>query len=397
MTNVVTRRMSRMLLAFTWGLGRPVVLLAGAVGIMAVCVQASELSQGVADALNSLVRISGTRDGGTPVRGSGFIVSRDRAVATVVTSSHVIEGVQFEVTFAVDPSRSFPVPPEDVIKIETQNVNGLAAFRVRGAFPAQAQALELVAGDGPALGQSLFLVGYPEMASSPRTVARVFSGRDGQRLVIDQSVGEGFSGGPVLLDNKIAGLITDTDNQFTYAVTSIVLREFLIGSGISLATPRPSTAPPDATRGTSPGTDPTAKKIDRSPYTLYVLGVPNAANAIEAFKAIGYAASLYGPLGRSAEEFQVISIGSRVPLTVAQEVLALARRYLPGLRYVVIAEDLRSVPRDQRQEISLGVTNRALANLSSATPLPEAGWQRLAAAPDLRTFQTTVRAYYRLK
>ena len=398
MTSVLIRRMSRVLIAFARRIERPVIRFVGAVTIVVLCGPSFVLSQGVGQALDSLVRITGTRDGGTPVRGSGFIVSRDDGVATVVTSSHVIEGVQFEVTFAVEPSRSFPVPPEDVITIETQNINGLAAFRVRGKFPAQAQPLELVAGDGPALGQSLFLVGYPQMASSPRTVARVFSGRDGQRLVIDQSVGEGFSGGPVLLDNRVAGLITDTDNQFTYAVTSVVLREFLLGSGVSVTAASTSTPAEGGTNpGTSPGTDPTPKTLDRRPYTVSVLGVPNASNAIEAFRAVGYAASQYGPLGRPAEEFQVITIGSRVPVLVAQEVLAIARRHLSGLRYVLMAEDVPSVPRDRRLEISLGVTNRVLGDLRSATPLPEAGWKRLAAAPDLRTFHTTARAYYRLK
>ena len=182
-----------------------------------------------------MVLIAGSRGEGTAVRGSGFVVALERGMAIVVTSSHVIEGTKFEVTFGADPSRSFAVPPADVIKIETQNINGLAVFRVRGAIPAQVRPLGLASGDGPAIGASLYLVGFPQMATTPRTVARVFSGRDGQRLVFDQSVGEGFSGGPVIGNDKVVGLVTDTDNQFTYGISFIVMREFLLGSGVKLA------------------------------------------------------------------------------------------------------------------------------------------------------------------
>ena len=119
-------------------------------------------SQSIEQALSAVVLIAGSRGEGTAVRGSGFVVALERGVATVVTSSHVIEGTKFEVTFGADPSRSFAVPAADVIKIETQNINGLAVFRVRGAIPAQVQPLGLASGDGPTIGASLYLVGFPK-------------------------------------------------------------------------------------------------------------------------------------------------------------------------------------------------------------------------------------------
>ena len=96
------------------------------------------------------------------------------------------------------------------------------------------------------------------MATTPRTVARVFSGRDGQRLVFDQSVGEGFSGGPVIGNDKVVGLVTDTDNRFTYGISFIVLREFLVGSGVKLAEATVPAKPAGESRvgGTPPGGEP---------------------------------------------------------------------------------------------------------------------------------------------
>lgn len=48
-------------------------------------------------------------------------------------------------------------------------------------------------------------------------------------LLIDQDIGEGFSGGPVLRGGKVVGVITDTDEQTTYAVNALVAREALEG------------------------------------------------------------------------------------------------------------------------------------------------------------------------
>jgi hypothetical protein len=355
-------------------------------------------AQRVEEALDSVVRIMGTRGGGTPVRGSGFVVSLDQGTAIVVTSSHVIEGLQFEVTFSVDASRSHTVSPADIIKIETQNINGLAAFRVRGPLPSQVRALPMASGDGPGIGTSLFLVGYPQMTSTPLAVSRVFSGRDGQRMVIDQPVGEGFSGGPVLAGGRVVGLVTDTDNQFTYAMTFVAVREFLLGSGVRLdAPPTGGDGAPGSKKLPPPTPEERTRNYNRRLYTVNVLGVPNADAAITAMRAAGYAANLYGPTGRPADQFQVISIGARVPVPVAQELLSIARSHLPALRYVILGEDRSDLPADgsRNTEIAFGVTNRILDDFAQVTPLPAGGWQRLAEAPDEDTFVRTVRAYYR--
>jgi formylglycine-generating enzyme required for sulfatase activity len=202
-------------------------------------------AQDLDKAVSAVVRISGTRDG-TPVRGSGFVVGLDRDKATIITASHVIEGVQqLEVTFAVDLAQSFPVGV--VLGVETGSPNGLAFFQVRGALPARITALSFELESRPRLGEPLFLLGFPQMELLPRTTQRVLAARRGTLLLIDQETGEGFSGGPVLLGGKVVGVVTDTDDQTTYAVTSLVAREALEGWGIQLgsqsSTPATSTSP----------------------------------------------------------------------------------------------------------------------------------------------------------
>jgi CBS domain-containing protein len=107
--------------------------------------------------------------------------------------------------------------------------------------------LEL-ADDRPQVNQSLSLIGYPEMAPSPLTLSRRFAGQKGLLYALDQRVGEGLSGGPVVLDGRAIGMVTAVDGEFTYAVSATVIREFLRGSGILLpdtaVQPQGQAAPP---------------------------------------------------------------------------------------------------------------------------------------------------------
>src|SRR5215213_2313395 len=126
---------------------------------------AAASGQDLDTAVSGLVRISGTR-GGTPVRGSGFVVALDGDKATIVTASHVIQGVQhLEVTFAVDPAESFPAGA--LLGLESDNPRGLAVFEVRGALPAGVITLGFETEVQPHLSETLFLSGFPSMKTMP--------------------------------------------------------------------------------------------------------------------------------------------------------------------------------------------------------------------------------------
>ncbi len=186
-------------------------------------------AQDVDQALASTVQISGTRQG-TPVRGSGFVVALNRGVATVMTASHVIEGATFEVTFAASGNQRFEVPHGDLLEMESGNPNGLAIFQVRGETPSGVVALDFDTSSPPRVGESLRLIGFPQRSRTPLTKSRAFSGRSGNLLLLDLPVGEGFSGGPVLRDGRVVGVVTGEDLLVTYAVSSIVAKGFLAGS-----------------------------------------------------------------------------------------------------------------------------------------------------------------------
>lgn len=191
-------------------------------------------AQDLKAAAGALVRISGTRED-TPVRGSGFVVALDSDKATIVTASHVIEGVQdLRVTFAADPTESYAAG--EVFGMEAQDPNGLAAFQVRGMLPKELTWLLLDADRRPGQGDDLFLLGFPERALTPVSSRSVLSGRAGALLVIDREVGEGFSGGPVLQGPRVVGVVTTVEGQ-TRAVSAVVAREILLGWGVKLGGP----------------------------------------------------------------------------------------------------------------------------------------------------------------
>jgi formylglycine-generating enzyme required for sulfatase activity len=193
---------------------------------------AASAQEDLETAVSAMVRISGSRNG-SPVRGSGFVVALLPGKATIVTASHVIEGAEaLEVAFAADRTQRFPV--DAFLGSEIGNPRGLAAFQVVGPIPAGVTSLSFETERQPQRGSELFLVGFPQMEVAPQTPRRALSGRRGTLLLIDQGIGEGSSGGPVLQGGKVVGIVTETDEQTTYAVNAVVAREALEGWGVKL-------------------------------------------------------------------------------------------------------------------------------------------------------------------
>lgn len=208
------------------------MLLRTAVALLLV-LPAAASAQELDTAVSALVQISGTHSG-TPVRGSGFVVALDRDRATVITASHVIEGVQqLAVTFAVDPGERFPAGV--VLGMEAGNPRGLAVFQVRGALPEGVAPLRFETEVQLQRGEDVFLLGFPGMTTAPLALRMSFAGPDGSFLRLDRPAGEGLSGAPVLRQGKVVGVVTDEDPRLTYAVKAAVARDAVLGWGVKLA------------------------------------------------------------------------------------------------------------------------------------------------------------------
>jgi quinoprotein glucose dehydrogenase len=225
----------------------------------------------------------------TPRPGTGVVVAVEQGTATVLTASHVIQGATkgFRVVFAASPDLApMTVQSSDVVGMQPDETHGLSAFRVRGV-PAAVKAVPLTTSVTFAARQDLVYWGYPSGATRPRNFGGAYSGLEGTLLLMDRSVGEGASGGPVVSGNRVVGITTATDAQTTFAVLSDVAVLALRGWGVRLpATPAPSPNQPTQA-GASSVTAPAARSADagRPPTSSSAASTPSGPSTAPAARS----------------------------------------------------------------------------------------------------------------
>jgi len=64
----------------------------------------------------------------------------------------------------------------------------------------------------------------------PTTVAS----RDGRELVLSGNIAEGNSGGPIVKDGAVMGLVTGTQGQYARATPAVIVRFTMEGWGVKL-------------------------------------------------------------------------------------------------------------------------------------------------------------------
>lgn len=187
------------------------------------------------DLKRGVVKITAHVEGQQPKVGTGFVVRVDKDAAYIATAAHVIEG---------DPNPAvtfFPLPQQplaaQVVGIEGGDQHGLAALRVAGPIPEGVVALALDHATRMAGGEAVAFIGFPR-ALPPWTVSTgSLSGFKGPTLVFQALVEEGHSGGPLLLNGGVLGVVSDARERFGYAVPASILSVALKGWRIE---PRPS-------------------------------------------------------------------------------------------------------------------------------------------------------------
>ncbi|GJL54630.1 MAG: hypothetical protein NPIRA02_17620 [Nitrospirales bacterium] len=210
------------------------VVRLGLIGLLFVVPETGEV---LADDLNGLkdgvVKITSTLDGRSRV-GSGVIVKTDGKVAYIVTVSHVIEGDPApQISFHGKPNRKFP---GEIIGLDSRNPKGLAVLMVQApALPTGVQPLLFDQAIGSHAGEDVTLIGFPRLPPVPWAVTRgVVTGQVGQDLILSGKASEGNSGGPVIQDDRVIGVVTEVTDGFVYAVPVVIAKVALRGWGISL-------------------------------------------------------------------------------------------------------------------------------------------------------------------
>lgn len=152
----------------------------------------------------------------------------------IVTASHVIEGdPQPNAMFFSAPHRPFRAR---VLGLEGGNPAGLAAVLIEGKLPPDLQALNLDQTTSVSGGEAITLIGFPQLEGSLWTVTTgTLSGRRGSALSFACVADEGNSGGPVLFQGKVVGIVTQVGAKFNSAAPAMLARFALEGWGVRLS------------------------------------------------------------------------------------------------------------------------------------------------------------------
>lgn len=189
-------------------------------------------AQDIAQVKKGVVKITAQVEGKNRV-GSGVVVKLDDDHVYIVTASHIIEGDQHpNVFFYAAPHRAFRAR---VLGLEGGDPAGLAALLVEGKIPSDLVVLHLDQATKVGGGEPITLIGFPRAEGSMWTVTTgTLSGRRGSALSFSGTADEGNSGGPVLFQNKVVGIVTEVGAKFNTAVPAVVARFALDGWGVRL-------------------------------------------------------------------------------------------------------------------------------------------------------------------
>jgi len=217
-----------------------------------------------------VVKITAKPPGGSPQVGTGFIVriNRDRESVYIITAAHVVSGdPRPQVEFF--PKRNVLVPAEVLGAEGSDEVRGLAMLMVRGNanIPSDIAALQLASDIH--LGEDIILIGFPRGAGPSAIIRGNVSSREGHDIYFSPTVGEGNSGGPIIQNGKVVGLVGAGNQSMGQGVTARSIEDYIEGFGLPAqgSTSDSKTEIQEAKNITQPPPPPAQKPFKRYPFS----------------------------------------------------------------------------------------------------------------------------------
>jgi Trypsin-like peptidase domain len=192
-----------------------------------------------------VVRVTSSVDGKRKT-GTGFIVRLEPDVAYILTASHVVEGDNHpEIEFF---TRRNLTSRADTTRIEGDDPRGLALLLVRGGgnLPAGLTALPLATGSSLSGGEEVTAIGFPQGGGPWAIVRANVVSRVGRDLTLGGSIDEGNSGGPILMDGSVVGVVMGVDGKFGRAIPAAIARLVLDGWGLQAGQSAQRPTPPNS-------------------------------------------------------------------------------------------------------------------------------------------------------
>ena len=220
------------------------VVLSAVLLVAGFSLRAESLDREKAGVVSVTSSVDGKRKTGT-----GFIVRLEPDVAYILTASHVVEGDNHpEIEFF---TRRNLTSRADTTRIEGDDPRGLALLLVRGKdnLPAGLTALPLATGSSLSGGEEVTAIGFPQGGGPWAVVRANVVSRVGRDLTLGGSIDEGNSGGPILMDGSVVGVVMGVDGKFGRAIPAAIARLVLDGWGLQAGQPEQKPTPPNSPTG----------------------------------------------------------------------------------------------------------------------------------------------------
>lgn len=193
-----------------------------------------EQQDGVEALSASVVKITSNAPEGPTRTGTGFVVRVDEELIYIATAYHVVEGdSKPQVTFYHDKRR--PVAAEigdfeaDKAGLGFLIVRDRAIARRVGVLPWSAGVLRG--------GENVSTVGFGQGAGPWGVTKGTVASVSGSNIRINGTFGEGNSGGPIILNGSVAGMLTDIEQGFGIGKPAAIVKLTLEGWDVEVSAP----------------------------------------------------------------------------------------------------------------------------------------------------------------
>lgn len=197
---------------------------------------------------SGVVKITARQDGATRV-GSGFVVKREKDLTYILTAQHVVEGDQHpEVVFFDKRGKSFKAR-----LVKADPLLDLAVLAVEGKdVPSKAVALLWASPNAVSLGAPVHTIGFSRGAGDWAVIALHVASTEGVMYRLAGVVDEGNSGGPVIREQRIVGVVKEVKGNYVHAVRGDIVLTALPSLGVQTETTAVVPKPAPDSRPTNP-------------------------------------------------------------------------------------------------------------------------------------------------
>lgn len=166
-------------------------------------------------------------------KGTGFIFQLAPDTAYIVTASHVVEATKQPEIMFFQNDKPFPA---SVKGTEGEIPRGLALLVVSGKenLPSGLSALPLAPSVPLGPPDEIIVIGFPRFLDVLSIIKGNIVARKGRDIIFSGPIQKGISGGPMIKEGRVVGLVTETATPYSYATPAASIKLFLEGYQVPL-------------------------------------------------------------------------------------------------------------------------------------------------------------------